>query len=31
MHHGCFSWSGVLDGADRAIAEAFAWIARRAG
>jgi acetyl esterase len=27
MHHGFFSWGGVLDGADRALARACAWIA----
>jgi acetyl esterase len=26
MHHGFFNWGGVLDGADRAIARACAWI-----
>lgn len=30
MHHGFLNWGGVLDGADRAIAGACAWIARRA-
>ena len=26
MHHGFFNWGGVLDGADRAIARAAAWV-----
>ena len=26
MHHGFFSYGGVLDGADRAMAQACAWI-----
>lgn len=26
MHHGFFNWGGVLDGADRAVARAGAWI-----
>jgi acetyl esterase len=31
MHHGFASWSGVLDGADRALARACAWIGERTG
>jgi len=31
MHHGFFNWGGVLDGADRAVARACAWIRERAG
>ncbi len=30
MHHGFFNWGGVLDGADRAVARACAWIRERA-
>jgi acetyl esterase len=30
MHHGFFNWGGVLDGADRAVARAAAWIRARA-
>lgn len=26
MHHGFFNWGGVLDGADRAVARACAWL-----
>jgi len=29
MHHGFFNWGGVLDGADRAHAQACAWIRER--
>jgi len=29
MHHGFFSWCGVLDGADRAVAQACGWIVER--
>jgi acetyl esterase len=29
MHHGFFSWCGVLDGADRAVARACGWIVER--
>lgn len=29
MHHGFFTWGGVLDGADRAMAQACAWVVER--
>ena len=29
MHHGFFNWGGVLDGADRAVDRACAWLADR--
>jgi acetyl esterase len=29
MHHGFFNWGGVLDGADRAMAQACGWIRER--
>jgi acetyl esterase len=31
MHHGFFNWGGVLDGADRALAHACAWLRQQAG